>query len=312
MSEGISVYDVHPNPNQPRKTFDDEAIGELATSIADQGLLQPITVRPRQAGGYEIVCGECRWRAHKRLVESGRSEFAVIAAQVRDMSDHDMAVAAFIENLQRRNVSPLEESDALRAMRKQGIDVFTVLGIPEAKVKRLLRLQHLLPEIRKLVEAGHVTPGAAFEIARLRGDNQRAQMDVIRLMREGSVSNDRQVKQAVDAIEEKLSQTDIFGPGNRVTIDERHTVDSMERRIEAIIRTLNGGWKDGECVLAAKVDRNRAGKMAEQLKLLRTTIAHMERALDAVLVRSAAAVDDTPCQSVEVYDLAKARARRVA
>ena len=100
--ETLPLREIEPDPSQPRKTFDEEALGELAASIAEHGLLQPIAVRPQGLGGYSIVAGERRWRACRM---AGLTEVPVV---VKDVSDEQAMELALVENLQREDLDPVE------------------------------------------------------------------------------------------------------------------------------------------------------------------------------------------------------------
>lgn len=96
----LKISEIEPNRAQPRKDFNDEALAELADSIAQHGVLQPLLVRPLLGGGYQIVAGERRWRAARM---AGVSEVPVV---IREMSDHEVMELALIENLQREDLTP--------------------------------------------------------------------------------------------------------------------------------------------------------------------------------------------------------------
>ena len=154
----INVQLIRANPNQPRRHFDDAAIGELAESIGQRGLLQPILLRAVD-GGFEIVAGERRWRA------SQRAGLTTIPATVREFDDGDTAEIALIENIQREDLSPLEEASAYRRL----IDVFgrtqvTVSALvhkSRSHVANLLRLLDLPQGVRDRLDAGTLSMGAA-------------------------------------------------------------------------------------------------------------------------------------------------------
>ena len=103
----LRLNDIEPNKNQPRQVFDDDAISELADSISEHGVLQPLIVRPLADGSYQLVAGERRWRA-SRL--AGLTEVPVI---VRSLTDSEVAVIALIENLQREDLNPIEEAEGI-------------------------------------------------------------------------------------------------------------------------------------------------------------------------------------------------------
>ena len=106
--ETLPLREIEPDPDQPRKTFEQETLSELAASIAEHGLLQPIAVRPRPMGGYSIVAGERRWRASRM---AGLTEVPVV---IKDVSDEQAMELALVENLQREDLDPVEEAAGIR------------------------------------------------------------------------------------------------------------------------------------------------------------------------------------------------------
>ena len=108
--ETLPLREIEPDPDQPRKTFDDETLAELASSIAEHGLIQPIAVRPKVSGGYLIVAGERRWRACRM---AGLTEAPVV---VKDVTDEQAMEIALVENLQREDLDPVEEAMGIREL----------------------------------------------------------------------------------------------------------------------------------------------------------------------------------------------------
>ena len=106
----LSINDLEPNRTQPRQSFDDGAMTELADSIAQHGVLQPILVRPLLSGGYQIVAGERRWRA------SRMAGLTTVPAVIRDLTDSEVMQLALIENLQREDLKPLEEANGYKML----------------------------------------------------------------------------------------------------------------------------------------------------------------------------------------------------
>ena len=106
----LPLREIEPDPEQPRKTFDEETLGELAASIAEHGLLQPIAVRPRPRGGYSIVAGERRWRACRM---AGLNDVPVV---IKEVSDEQAMELALVENLQREDLDPVEEAAGIREL----------------------------------------------------------------------------------------------------------------------------------------------------------------------------------------------------
>lgn len=281
MLSSIAIDAIDRNPDQPRQHFDEDALWELAESIEQTGLLQPITVRPAAKGRYMIVAGERRWRAHKLLADNGRLDEPSILCHVKKMTDDQMAIAAIIENLQRTDISPLEEADAFARLVASGMkieDIAKRCGAPVFRIRWRLQLLNLTPDIRHLFETGNLDRQQAMELSRLLLPND--QHRVLRLINSGRLLGWKSVRQAVDAILENLSQADIFGDAAPAASDEEAaTVNAMERKIEAVAAMVGKGWKDGECVIASKVNPDRANMMAAKLNAIQSAIRIMERQL---------------------------------
>lgn len=153
------ISTVYPNPTQPRTNFDDAALAELAESVRTNGILQPILVRPRKAGGYEIVAGERRYRAALRV---GLKAVPVV---VRDLSDEETLTLALIENLIREDIGPLETARAFhRLMTEFGWtqeEMGRRVGKSRPAVANSLRLLSLSEEIQASVDRGELSEGHA-------------------------------------------------------------------------------------------------------------------------------------------------------
>lgn len=158
-SLGIDL--LGPNPHQPRRHFDDEALAELADSIREKGLIQPILVRPRpdSAGRYEIVAGERRWRAAQR---AGLHEVPVV---VRELGDAEALELALIENVQRTDLNPIEEAAGYAGLLEQfghrQEDLARLIGKSRSHIANSLRLLTLPESVRARVVAGSLTAGHA-------------------------------------------------------------------------------------------------------------------------------------------------------
>lgn len=152
---------IRPNKGQPRRTFDDAELAELADSIRQNGVLQPLLVRDR-GDYYEIVAGERRYQAARA---AGLDEVPVI---IRDVSDDDVFKLALIENLQRSDLSPLEEANGYRQLiREKGLtqeELARILSKSRSTITNTLRLLDLPDEVQELVETGRLTAGHARAI----------------------------------------------------------------------------------------------------------------------------------------------------
>jgi ParB family chromosome partitioning protein len=155
----LKLDQVVPNPNQPRVAFDEQGLDELAASIAEVGLLQPVVVRKMEDGRYALIAGERRWRAARRagLVE--------IPAVVRDSDDKGTLTSALIENLQRQDLGPLEEAAAFNHLLEDyGMthdEVAAAVGKSRPAVTNTIRLLQLPAVIQGMVERGELTAGHA-------------------------------------------------------------------------------------------------------------------------------------------------------
>jgi len=158
----IELALIRANPHQPRKAFDEVALDELASSIADKGVLQPILVRP-VGDGYELIAGERRWRAAQK------AQLHRIPALVRDMDDAATAEVALIENVQRADLNAIEEADAYKQLiigfGHNQDEVGRLVGKSRSHVANLLRLLDLPSDVRALLLSGDLSMGHARAIA---------------------------------------------------------------------------------------------------------------------------------------------------
>jgi ParB family chromosome partitioning protein len=155
----LPVDSIHPNPRQPRRRFEAEAASGLAESVRRQGVIQPLLVRPRAAGGYEIVAGERRWRAAR---ETGRE---TVPAVVRAADDRDTLLLGLIENVAREQLTPVEEARAYAVL----VDEFSLslgevadrVGRSKPSVSNRIRLLELPDDVLGMLERGQLSEGHA-------------------------------------------------------------------------------------------------------------------------------------------------------
>jgi len=179
LGRNIDVDLIERGPWQPREHFDEEALQELADSIATQGVVQPIVVRQTADNRYEIVAGERRWRASQK---AGKSK---VPAVIKTFDDQTAAAVSLIENIQRENLNPLEESTALKRL----IDEFEMthqqvadsVARSRASVSNLLRLQDLNPDVKTLLAMRDIEMGHARALLAIDGlEQSRVAKDVAR------------------------------------------------------------------------------------------------------------------------------------
>ena len=170
----MPVERVYSNPAQPRQRFDEEALQDLAASIREHGVLQPILVRPRADGHYQIVAGERRWRASKI---AGLTEIPAIVEQIDDEAALEIAI---IENLQREDISPLEEAEMFERMTSEhGYSLrklATKLGKDKGYLENRLRLVDAPADVRELVAARSDTLSHAYELMKVEDPRKRRRL----------------------------------------------------------------------------------------------------------------------------------------
>lgn len=153
----LKISEIEPNKSQPRREFDENALAELADSIAQHGVLQPLLVRPIADGGYQIVAGERRWRASRM---AGLTEVPVV---IRELTDSETMELALIENLQREDLTPVEEALGYKQlMDEYGFSqeqVSKTVGKSRPAIANALRLLNLPEEILYLVNSGKISSG---------------------------------------------------------------------------------------------------------------------------------------------------------
>lgn len=155
----LAVSDIAPHPHQPRRHFDEAALDELAASIAQRGVIQPVIVRPQPGGRYQLVAGERRWRAAQK------AQLHEIPALVRDLSEREVMALALIENLQREDLNPIEEARAYSRLAEfEGLtqaDIARMVDKSRSHVANLQRLLSLPEPVITMVEDGSLSMGHA-------------------------------------------------------------------------------------------------------------------------------------------------------
>ncbi|WP_199616905.1 ParB/RepB/Spo0J family partition protein [Paenibacillus alkalitolerans] len=199
----IPLTQLRANPYQPRKHFDDESISELASSIKEHGVIQPIIVRS-VLKGYEIIAGERRWRA------SQRSGLATIPAVVRNFTDQQVMEIALIENLQREDLNAMEVALAYQNL----IDTFSLtqeelsakVGKSRSHIANFLRLLQLPPKVKEYVSRGTLSMGHARAIAGMKDEKVIFQLAEQTIAEEWSV---RQLEEEIRKRDEEKQKKDV-------------------------------------------------------------------------------------------------------
>lgn len=221
----LKIMDIEPNRDQPRKHFDEQALSELADSIAKHGVIQPLLVRPMHDGSYQLVAGERRWRA-SRL--AGLTEVPVV---IRELSDEDSMAIALIENLQREDLNPVEEAQGLKALMQTlsltQEEVAQRLGKSRPAIANSIRLLKLPSEVLDMMIDNKISAGHArallpleneediLELAKLIVEKDLTVRDVERLVKkltkDKNIDKPEKTKRATYFDEVELALTNYLG-----------------------------------------------------------------------------------------------------
>jgi ParB family chromosome partitioning protein len=221
----LPVTQVRPNPYQPRTRLDETALVELTASIEASGLLQPVVVRPR-GSGYELIAGERRWRAVQRL------GWPTIPAVVKEVEDQTLLTLALVENLQRNDLSAIDEAEGYRRLIEQfavqQAEVARLIGRSRSAVANLLRLLRLPADVRELVHAGTLSEGHARALLAL--ENPEA---ISRVAQQAVLEG-----WSVREIEERVRGEGRATPGARKRREARSQAPDAKRVEEVLRRRL--------------------------------------------------------------------------
>ena len=237
----IAIGDIDPNPDQPRRVFQEESIAQLAQSIREQGVLQPILVTPEDGGRYRIVAGERRWRA------SRAAGLDVVPCLVRDLDVIQQMEIALVENLQREDLNPIEAARGIRSLMQQcGYTQEAVanrLSKSRPAVANLLRLLTLPEEVMALVEKGALSAGHARVLAGMEDDAAK-----LALARE-TVDRGYSVRQLEALAASRKPETKRPAPARHALPTELRELESRVRETLGVRATLSGTAKKGKIVL---------------------------------------------------------------
>ena len=240
----ISLGDIDPNPDQPRRTFSEESIAQLAQSIREQGVLQPILVTPQNGGRYRIVAGERRWRASRA---AGLDKVPVI---VRDMDVIQQMEIALIENLQREDLNPIEVAQGIRSLMQQcGYTQETVanrLSKSRPAVANLLRLLTLPEEVIDMVRQGSLSAGHARVLAGMENNAVKLALAKETIDKGYSV---RQLEAIAAAAKAEPVQPKKAAPKKTTLSAELTELEGRIRETMGVRATLTGTVKKGKIVL---------------------------------------------------------------
>jgi ParB family chromosome partitioning protein len=228
----VAIEEVHPSAWQPRKTFDDARLGELADSIKAQGIIQPLVVRGREGGGYELIAGERRWRAAQR---AGLHEVPVVVREIAPQRAFEMAL---VENLQREDLNPIEEAEGYqRLVAEHGYtqeSVATRVGKERSTVANSLRLLKLPAPVRGMVVGGQLGMGHARALLGL-----EVEESILRLARQ-TVAKALSVRQ-VESLVRKEREPAAKEEPKPASSSARDLTERLQRALGTKVRVVEAG-----------------------------------------------------------------------
>lgn len=252
VKKTLRISEIEPNRKQPRKIFNEDAIASLAESIKENGMLQPILVRPLECGGYQIVAGERRWRAARML---GLEEVPV---NIRELSDIQAMQIAIIENLQRENLNPIEEAKGYNELiQNYGMTqekVSLMVGKPRSSIANTIRILSLPESVHKMIENGELSLGHAKVLLAFDDD------ETIISMAEKASNGKMTVRQLEKFVKQKnvpcrtLQNNDTYFAEMEISLNER-----LGRKVK-----VNYGKKKGSLTLEF-YDKDDLKQIAEKL-----------------------------------------------
>lgn len=253
----LDLNDIVPNRDQPRKTFDEASLEELADSIRRHGVLQPLLVRPIPSGGYQLVAGERRWRACRM---AGLTKVPVV---IKELTDTETMEIAIIENLQREDLNPIEEAEGLQALiDKCGYtqeEAAASVGKSRPAIANSLRLLRLPPEVRDMTRSGELSAGHARALLAFDNDammveaaknivsNKMTVRDVERLaQRRETAAPRKRRRRARDSFYDEVQLALTESLGRRVSVYDKRGGGTLEIEFYSIEDLKNLANKIGE------------------------------------------------------------------
>jgi ParB family transcriptional regulator, chromosome partitioning protein len=229
----LPITSLRPNPFQPRTRIDESELTDLANSMRASGLLQPVIVRPRD-GGYELIAGERRWRAAERL------GWPKISAVVKEVDDRTLLTLALIENLQRDDLSPIDEAGGYRRLGEEfhlgQAEIARVVGRDRSTVANLLRLLQLPPDVQAMVHEKRLSAGHARALLGLSDADRQSALATGAIEQGWSV---REIEAAVAGkrtTQRAAKRAGSQPPVRGVTADVKRVEDALRKRLGTDVR----------------------------------------------------------------------------
>jgi ParB family chromosome partitioning protein len=265
----LPLAEIAPNPNQPRKLFRKDKLEELAASIEEHGLLEPIVVA-RRGNKWQIIMGERRWRAC-RLTR--RYQTQPVPVRVMVTSDQKVAEMALIENIQREDLTPLEEARHMQALLDRGLsmpELAKKLGFKShARVYFRTILLNLLPEYQEALRCGIISHAQAIEMSRLNPENQQRLFDLIKA---GKAQDPTKLRSLAGSLLNREQQGVMFIA--EPTEQERKVLNKYDRIVGAILKLVENSLNSEDLSLLKTVLASNLSLNIDRLDLI---IKHLHK-----------------------------------
>jgi ParB family chromosome partitioning protein len=260
--EEVPLALIYPNSNQPRKFFPKEALEELAQSIKEQGLIEPLVVAAREEGKpYLLIAGERRWRACQLI---GLEKAPV---RILRVDDRQMAEMALVENIQRQDLTPLEEARAFQDMLNQGYtkeELAQKLGFKQVwRIDERLSLLNLAPKFQEAMAQGIISPSQAFEMSRLA--NPDDQELVFQKLKAGELPTYNHIRRFVTAMMDARKQAALFALPKK---EDLEVVSRWEKVLDAVTGLVVKSFCQTDCQVLAKVYQGNSHVNLEKIELI--------------------------------------------
>jgi len=276
----LAISLIYPNPDQPRKLFDQKALDELAGNIRQYGVLQPLVVT-RRGKKYLLIAGERRWRASQL---AGRKYVPVRIIEADDAMVEELAL---LENIFRRDLNLIEEAKGYQALLDRGYTVETLaakLGFKQPwRVTERTQLLNLAGDYQDLVIKGALTPSQGYELSRLPREQQQV---VFRKIRDGQLASYDKLRAFVSAmvnIEETMALFDV----PEITEEEKKAYTSYEKMIEKCVEVVRKAYDENDLVVLKKVTRANVQVNLDRLDLITKGLTKIRKALTENIMQQA-------------------------
>jgi ParB family chromosome partitioning protein len=280
-SQEVKLSLIYPNPAQPRKFFPREALEELALSIQEQGLIEPLVVVPR-GERFMLVAGERRWRACQMV------GLETVPVRVIEADDRQVAEMALVENLQRQDLTPLEEARAFKEMLDKGYtreELARKLGFKQAwRIDERLSLLNLASKFQEALAQGFISSSQACWMSKLADHNY--QEIVFRKIKAGEFPTHNHLRRFVNALVDASKQTALFEQPKK---DHLEVANRWERVLNAVTRLICKSFSPEDCRVLARVCQGDIQLNLTRLDLIMKHLSEIKKAMLEAASRQEAA-----------------------